>query len=147
LVFTPTPGATATCRVFNEGQNVVYVGQAGITPANGLPIQPNCKIELPNVVASLYCAAGYSTTATATTLTAAANAGATTLAVTSGVGIANGGWVAVGSGANLEVVQVTAGGGTATLTVTALTYDHKTAAAVTAVNSLSAQARITAGVV
>lgn len=66
-----------------------------------------------------------------TTLTAAALKNATTLAVTSGTGIANGDDLRVGTGETMELVRVTAGGGTASLTLAKpLKYDHANGEAV-----------------
>jgi hypothetical protein len=148
-VFTPTPGAPATVRLSNEGSGgTVYIGGAGVSPASGFPLLPgNVPVKLQNVNVNLYACSGYSTTAAATTLTAPANAGATSLAVTSGTGTVTGAYVLVGTGAGSELVQITAGGGTATLTVTPLLYDHKTAGAAQAAIALPAQLRSTAGVV
>jgi hypothetical protein len=58
--------------------------------------------------------------------------------------------VAVGSGGNVEVVQISNGAGTTTLGFTAATnfvYDHKSGATATVVTASVAQLHVTAGVV
>jgi hypothetical protein len=147
LIYNPAPSGTPIVFAMNIGSSVLYIGQAGVTSASGLPLYPNMQIDLPIAPVKMYAASGVVATATATTTTAAANSAATSLAVTSGTGIANGNLVLVGSGSNAEVVTVTAGGGTTTLTVTALNYDHRSGAAVTVVTSNASVISVTPGAV
>lgn len=131
LVYNPAPSGTPNVSLTNSGGSVVYVGQSGVTVANGFPLYPNQQIVIPFAPVKLYAVSGAVATATATTTTAAANSAATTLAITSGTGTVNGQQIQVGSGSNAEIVTIVSGGGTTTLTVTALNYDHRSGAAVT----------------
>jgi len=145
LVYSPSLAGTPHVTVNNLGRYPVYLGQAGVTAASGFPLYPNNMIDLPVCPVSLYAVGGYTKTATATTTTADAAAGATTLAITSGAGTANGGYVLVGVGAALEVVSITSGGGTTTLTTSALAYDHVAGEAVTVVTNIGGQINVLAG--
>lgn len=138
-VATINPSATNAGSVFNQGPNVVYVGQSGVTPANGVPVAPNTRLELVTMPQPLYACSGYGTTLINTTTTAVANAGTNSVAtLTAAAGFVTGAWVAIGSGANVEVVQITNGGGTTTLGFTAATnfvYDHKSGATLSVVTA------------
>ncbi len=147
LIYNPAPSGTPNSFIQNSGSSVIYIGQAGVTAANGVPLYPNQVIDLSFSPIKLYAASGVVATATATTTTAAANSGATSLAITSGTGTVNGQQIQVGSGSNAEVVTITAGGGTTTLTVTALNYDHRSGAAVTVMTATASSANVTPGTV
>ena len=134
LVYTPSPIGVPKVTLVNEGKSVVYIGQAGVTSASGLPLQPLQSVTLPFAPYSLYAVSGGALTATTANTNAAAVAGATTLSfAASFVGTVNGQQIQVGTGSAAEGAQIVSGGGTATLTVTALAYDHKIATVVTVV--------------
>ena len=134
LVYTPASQGVPHVTLINEGTATAYIGQAGVTLASGLPLAPRQQVSLPFCPVSLYAVSGATATATATTLSAAIASGVTTIPVTSGASFVNGNQIQIGTGSAAEVVTVTAGGGTNSLTTTPATqYDHKTASAVTVV--------------
>jgi hypothetical protein len=113
---------------------LIFVGQAAVTAASGLPLLPGQQVVLDFCPIPLHAVSGSVLTATATTTTAPVNAGATAVPVVAGAGIANGAQIQVGSGSAAEVLTVTAGGGGNALTVSpAASYDHRNGAAVTVV--------------
>lgn len=146
-IYVPPASGSPTAFLSNIGPAVVYLGGAGVTPNNGVPLPAGQSIDIARMTYALYAASSYNTTATATTTTAAAASAATSLAITSGTGTVNGQTVLVGTGSASEVVTITAGGGTTTLTVTALQYDHKSGAAVTVVTSNGSSVNVVAGTV
>jgi hypothetical protein len=145
LVYSPSPAGTSHLFLSNLGRFPVYVGQAGVTAANGLPVYPNQNLDLSTMPVNLYAASGYTKTATATTTTADVTAGTGTVAVTSGTGIANGALILIGSGGGQEVLTVISGGTTTTLTTSAPLYDHVSGEAVTVVTSVGGQINVVAG--
>lgn len=147
LIYNPALSGTPNVSITNYGGSLVYVGQAGVTVNNGLPLYPNQQVTLPYAPTKLYAVSGVVATATATTTTAAANSAATSLAITSGTGTVNGQQIQVGSGSNAEIVTITAGGGTTTLTVTALNYDHRSGAAVTVMTATASAVNVVPGTV
>jgi hypothetical protein len=130
---TPSPSGNSTLVITNVGPGVVYLGGATVTPLSGFVLPVGQQLDVTNIKSSVYAVSGSTATATATTTTAAAASGATSLAITSGTGIANGAYIQVGAGNSAEVTTVTSGGGTATLTVPALQFDHASGVAVTVV--------------
>lgn len=142
-----TFNAPATVQLFNAGSSPVFIGNNGVSVSNGLQLNPGAHFRVVNMYTSLYACSGYATTAASTTTSAAVNAGATSLPITLGTGTVNGQYVVVGSGNNQEVVQIVSGGGTTTLTVTALNYDHKSGASVQAASAVGAQLNVIPGVV
>lgn len=146
-IYTPAPSGSPTAFVNNSGPGLIYLGGAGVTPNNGVPLPPNQSVNIARMAYALYAVSGNSATAVATTTTAANAAGDTSLAITSGTGTVNGQTVRVGAGTAAEVVTIVSGGGTTTLTVTALQYDHASGAAVTVVTSLGSSATVVAGTV
>lgn len=148
-VFTPTPNAPATIRLFNEGRNTVFVGQANVSPSNGFPLPPNGKIDVANVTQTVYgCSICQGAAAGATTLTAApTTAGTTSFTVSSAAGFANGATLLVGAGSSADVVAVTGLAGAVVTSGTPLLYDHALSSPVTVATLSIGQLRVTAGVV
>ena len=153
-VFTPTPGVAATCRFYNPGGNVVYIGGANVSPVNGLPILPgNRPLELQNANTTLYacCGVGYANPGNGTLL-ARTDAGSTLFTVTTAAPTA-GTYVRVGSGTGVEylyISTVVAVGGTpyTVTTSTASLYDHAVATTVaTLTNIYGGSVTASAGVV
>src|SRR5580698_5979087 len=107
-VFTPTPNAPSSVRFYNEGSNVVYVGQSGVTPFNGLPILPgNRPVEFQNVLATLYACSNASAGTVSATVSAALTAGTNSFTVASTTGFGIGTSLIVGnSGKGQEVATV-----------------------------------------
>lgn len=132
-VMTPSPSGMSTLVINNSGPSVVYLGGATVTQVNGFLLPVGQQLDVTRIPSAVYAVSGSAATATATTTTAAAASGATSLAITSGTGIANGAYIQVGAGNAAEITTVTSGGGTTTLTVPALAYDHASGAAVTVV--------------
>jgi hypothetical protein len=151
-VFTPTPGVQASCRFWNPGSGIVYVGGANVSPANGLPIIPgNRPVDLQNVNVNLYACAGVGAVATTGALSAANAAGATSWTVTTAAPTV-GTYIRVGNGTGVEYLYVTAVSGAATpwtaTTSTASLYDHASGSSVaTVVNSFPGPLSVQAGVV
>jgi hypothetical protein len=140
-VYVPPPSGTPHVILFNEGTSTVYVGQAGVTPANGILVPAQTEVKLPAAAVALYAVSGANPTSTSATTTAPANSAATSLPVTSGSGLVNGSQIQVGSGSAAENVTVVSGGGTTTLTITALNYDHKSGATVTLLSAVGSCVR------
>jgi hypothetical protein len=132
LIYTPAASGTPHVTIVNEGTSIVYIGQAGVTSANGMPLQPSQEVSLPFAPVSLYAASGVASAGTTINTNAVFNSGATSLTFAGNFYSAavNGGQAQIGSGSNAEVVTISAGGGTGTLTVSALKYDHRTASPV-----------------
>lgn len=151
-VFTPTPSVPSSCRFYNSGSGVVYIGGANVSPVNGLPILPgNRPVELQNVNVNLYACSGVNGVAATGTLSGAPAAGTTSLTVATVAPTANT-YIRVGSSTGVEYLFVTAVSGAATpwtaTTSTATLYDHASGTSVaTVVNTSSGPLSVTAGVV
>lgn len=129
LVYSPAVSGTPVAFIYNEGTVPVWLGQNGLTITNGVLLQPGDHHKAVNATQSFYACTNWSATTAATQPTSAAvNAGGTTLTSTIAQGaIAAGSALLIGtSGSGGEVVTLVSGGGTTTLTVTALQYDHRT---------------------
>jgi hypothetical protein len=147
-VFTPTPGVTATARFFNEGSQVAYIGQSYVTSVNGLPVLPNCRVELPNVNVPLYAASGVNPSAlNSTTLSGAQTAGASSFTVASGTGFAVGGTIQFDAGAQTEYLILLSGSSTIWTAASTFLYNHATGVAAKNVTVNTAQLRVGAGAV
>src|SRR5215469_15733964 len=127
LVFTPTPNVQASVRLYNPGPSTVYVGVAGVTPANGLPILPgNRPIELQNINVNLYACSGVSSIGAPGTVSSATSAGVTALTVAT-VAPTVGTYLRYGNGNSVEYLSVTAVAGASTpwtATTSATQLDH-----------------------
>jgi hypothetical protein len=151
-VFTPTPGAAASCRFANLGSGVVYVGGANVSPVNGFPIYPgNRPVTLPNVGVNLYACSGVGiVNAGNATLSAVTPAGTTSLTVATAAPTA-GTYIRVGNGTGVEYLSVVSFTGSGTpwtaTTSTATVYDHVTGATVATVAAVPGLLSVTAGVV
>jgi len=132
LVYSPASSGVPHVTLINEGASIVYLGQAGVTQANGMPLQPRQEVSLPFAPVALYAVSGVAANGTTINTNAAFNSGATSLTFAGAFYSAamNGQQAQIGSGSNAEVVTITAGAGTGTLTVSALAYDHRTASPV-----------------
>lgn len=152
LVFTPTPNVPASCRFYNSGSSVAYIGGPNVSPVNGLPILPgNRPVELQNVNVNLYACSGVNSVANTGTLSAATGAGTTSLTVATAAPTV-GTYLRVGNGTGVEYLFVTAVSGAATpwtaTTSTATLYDHASGATVATVTSAApGPLSVTAGVV
>jgi hypothetical protein len=146
-IYTPAPSGSPTAFISNLGTAVVYLGGAGVTPNNGVPLPPGQSLDIARMTFSLYAASGVTATATATTLNGAVAAGSTALTLTSGTGTVNGQTIQVGAGTSAEVVTITAGGGTTSITTTATQYDHASGVAVTVVTGNGSTVNVVAGTV
>ena len=138
-LFTPSTSATNNVRLWNNGQNTVYVGQADVTVNTGLPILPGSKpVELTNVTSSLYAISTVSLGTLIGTVSTAGTAGATVLnfttQATNYLTVSN--YVVVGNKTitgNQEALSVNAAAGTASTLVTVSTttaFYHPTTDAV-----------------
>lgn len=145
VIYTPSGSGHPHAVITNTGTATLYVGQKGVTAANGLPLAPNQQIPLVIASFTLYAVSGYTPTATTTTTTAAVVAGTGTVAVTAGTGLVNTGYVLIASAAAAEVVQIISGGTTTTLTTTAPSYDHASGVSVTLVTPQATSAGVNRG--
>jgi hypothetical protein len=132
-VYNPAPAGVPTMFLNNNGPATVYLGGANVTAGSGFPLPPGQSLDVSRATASVYAVSGFAASSTATTTTAAISGGATSVPVTAGTGLANGSYIEVGATTTAEVVKITSGGGTTTLTTTALSYDHASGVAVTLV--------------
>lgn len=152
LVFTPTPSVPASCRFYNPGPGVAYIGGANVSPVNGLPILPgNRPLELQNVNVNLYACGGVNSVASTGTLSAANAAGSTSWTVATAAPTV-GTYIRVGNLPGVEYLFVTAVTGASTpwtaTTSTGSLYDHASGATVATVTSLAVgPLSVTAGVV
>jgi hypothetical protein len=104
-VFTPTPSVTGpSVRFVNTGNAPVYIGQAGVTQWNGLPVYPgNRPFELQNCPNTVFACAGIgSLTVQGTVGATAYTSGTTAITLTAAVpaGLAAGTYIAIGNTAN-----------------------------------------------
>jgi hypothetical protein len=155
-LFTPVGSIQNNVRIYNEGQNPVYVGQADVTALTGLPVMPGSRpLELTNVTTSLYAVSAVSKGAVMGTVNTAATAGTNVIIITGGtfittnqastnqtVILAN-----LTNTQNTEVVQLSAFGTTpATFTVTTnFAYAHGLADAMYVANATYGQVKVDAG--
>jgi hypothetical protein len=154
-LFTPSTNATNNVRLWNNGRNTVYVGQADVTVNTGLPIPPGQKpVELTNVLQSLYAISTYSIGTLLGTVQTAATAGSTSLTFSSTVPVSTlgvGGIFMIGSTSatsNQEALSVAATTATTVLTTsTATAFAHDTTNVVYGVNATYGQLTVQSGVV
>lgn len=153
--FTPLTGVGApvqTCMLVNNGVNPAYFGGSALTVSNGTPILPGQVVRLEKCTAPVYLCSGFATTATNAVTSTAYAAGTTTLvmastALTTGMtGGTSTATVQVGTASSSEVVSATLTYQSATVTTTALNYDHKSGATCTLVTSAIVQVGVTPGV-
>jgi hypothetical protein len=149
-VFTPTPGAPASVRVYNAGSSVAYVGGANVSPVSGFAILPgNRPVALQNINVNLYACSGVSAVvATTGVLNAAVAAGTSAFTLSAG-SVAAGNYVRVGNGTGVEYVQANTASvsGTTVSTTTPLLYDHAASATVATVTAAAVPISVQAGVV
>lgn len=148
-VFTPTPGAPATVRLYNEGfSNPVFVGSSAVTAFNGMQLPVGSRpIQLENVTQTLYAVAAVTPGTGTNTVSTAAAAGVSAFTVSAVAGISIGGTVVVGIGNNREAFTVLGTTATSVTVSTASLYAHPTGDTVTTATLLPGQLRVTAGVV
>ena len=148
-IFTPTPNAPSTVRLWNAGNSIAYVGQNPVTAFNGFPIPPQCKpVELQNVSTTLYAVAAVTPGAgTNTVNTSSAVAGVTSFTVSGTVGLAVGGTVVIGIGNNREAFVVSGLQATSVTVSTASLYAHPTGDTVTTATLSPTALTIVAGAI
>ena len=151
-VFTPNPSAATNVRLYNEGSQVIYVGQSAVTPSTGMPLLPNSKpIELYGVTQTLYACSGVVAGTAAATVAATGyqTAGSTGFTVASG-GMPNipvGTTFLIGSGTGREALVVaTSVSTTAITTTTPSLFEHGGGDVIFSCTTNIAQLRVTAGV-
>jgi len=149
-VYTPASVGRPHVVVFNAGPSTVYVGGVGVTSTSGLAVPPNTEISFSNGVNAIYAAAGGVTVSgTATTnLTAATTGGSSSnLSVGTTANFAVGNLVQIGTGNTAEIGTISAFANSTTFTLaSAVVYDHRAGAAVSAVTGASpGTVRTTAG--
>jgi len=154
-LFTPSTFATNNVRLYNNGRNTVYVGQADVTVNTGLPIMPSSKpVLLTNVLQSLYAISTYSVGTLLGTVGTSTTAGSTTLSFSSTVPTASlpvGTQFMIGSTintSNQEAVNVaTSVSTTAITTTTGMAFAHDTTNVVYAVTPTYGQLTVQGGVI
>ena len=153
-LFTPSSSAANSVRLWNNGRNTVYVGQADVTVNTGLPITPGGKpVEMSNVTQSLYAISTYSVGTLLGTVQTAATAGSTSLTFSSTVPSANlpvGTQFMIGSTtstSNQEVLNVASSTSTSVLTTsTPAAFAHDATNVVYAVTPTFGQLSVQGGV-
>ena len=153
-LFTPTTSAANNVRLYNNGRNTVYVGQADVTVNTGLPLMPGSKpVELSNVTQSLYAISTYYVGTLLGTVQTASTAGATTMTFSSTVPSANlpvGTQFMIGSTintSNQEVLNVAGSTSTTVLTTSSgAAFAHDTTNVVYAVTPTYGQLTVQGGV-
>jgi hypothetical protein len=153
-VFSPTTGLANTLRLYNEGRNTVYVGQADVTVSTGLPLAPGCKpLLLTNIQSPIYAVSAVTTGAVAGTIAVTQTAGTTSFtfpsaAVTAlpvGTAFVLG---STSSTSNQEVLVVATSASTTTITTTlASVFPHVSGDQAFLATPTYGQIRATAGVV
>src|SRR5208282_3795180 len=153
-LFTPVSSIANNVRLYNEGQNTVYVGQADVTTLTGLPISPGSKpVLLTNVTSSLYAISSVTQGALLGTVTTASTAGQTTAIFYTGAValLPPGTQFMIGSTfgtSNQEVVNVSTSVGTSTVsTSTAMKFYHSTTDNVWAVTPTYGQLSVNGGII
>jgi hypothetical protein len=146
-VYVPAPSGTPHAVIFNNtGGRVLYLGGASVTPVTGLPLYPNCKLNLPYAYTTIYAVGGFGTTGSATTFSANAAAGTATVPVTATGGYSAGNVIQLGTGTNAEALTVLSTTGT-TVTFTASTsFTHLSGDAIALLSApLGGALTVTAG--
>ena len=168
-LFTPTSGVPNTVRIYNEGQNTIYIGGLAVTQNTGIPLPPGSRpLEFNNPPAPLYGVSAYlignsaftgptspvagtlSSIASAYTAGASAYTISTAIGISSGLGQAGMTW-RIGSTfptqvGNQEVfVTATSAATTAVTTTNAALFPHQQGEVVYAVTPTYGQVRVTAG--
>jgi hypothetical protein len=155
-LFTPNTSATANLRLYNEGRNPVYIGQAGMGINGGFPVMPGARpVELTNCITSMYAMSAVSQGAVLGTVGAAVAPGVTviTSATTAITGsLSTGGTIMIANTvntANAEVVAIASFTTTSTsLTLSTTTqFPHATSDVFYACTPTYGQLRVTAGMV
>jgi hypothetical protein len=153
-VFTPTPNAPATIRIYNEGRYPVYLGASGMSQPDALAIPPGSKpFTLQNVTQTIYAISGVLPGAQAATAAASAlTAGTTAITLTAVVpaSLAAGTTIIVGntagSGWEAQVVNSTTASSQITF-ANPLVDDHFTSSPIYLATMQPGQVRVQAGVV
>jgi hypothetical protein len=166
VIFVPTPGQSATARIYNEGRTLVYIGGAEVGQGNGLPLPPGSKpIEIINPVSNIYAVSYGALGAIAGTVGASSavtniiSPGNATSTVTTAAAYPStwtpGTIIGIGNtvnSSNLEFVTVATSVSTTALTTTVL-YPHNggqgslAAEGLYPVTATYGQVRVTSGVV
>lgn len=152
-IFTPTPNAPSTVRLYNEGRYPVYVGGAGMDQVACIAIPPGSRpVELQNVTQTLYATSGAQVGAVGGTTSTAVTAGTTviTLAAAPPASFAAGSTIIIGSTANTgwEVQLVNSTTASSQLTfANPVVNDHISSSPVYAATAQLAQLRVSAGVI
>lgn len=137
-IYTPAAGPGVPHAVIqNTGPGTVFLGQAGVTVSNGLPLRAREEINFPYAYDTIYAVSGGATlsgTVTTTTTAAVTHGASTAVPVTATTGFAIGQTVQLGAGTAAETLVVKALSTAPSLIVTVKpAYDHVSGAAVTLV--------------
>jgi hypothetical protein len=154
-IFTPNNSASTNLRLYNEGRNVVYIGQTGMGINGGFPIMPGARpVEVSGCITTMYAMSAVSPGAIIGTVGSAVGPGGTvitsaTTAITAS--LATGGTIYIANTvntANAEVLALSSFGTTASLTVAStLQFPHTTSDVIYACAATYGQLRVTPGVI
>jgi hypothetical protein len=151
LVFTPTPGATATVSVYNYGSHNAYIGKSGVNQADGMPVPPgNAPVRLQNFNQNLYAVCDVSVGTLAGSISTAYTAGSTAVVFAASVATSAGATLIIGNTANTGWEAITVGTVSAsgtTISTTPLVSDHIASQPVYLATALGANLLVQAGVV
>lgn len=135
--------------IHNTGPATVFLGQAGVTEAAGFPLPSKAEVNLPFAVTPIYAVCGglvLSGSVLSNVSTAVTGGVSTTIVVVSGTGFAQGQFIQVGSGSNLETLTLASAVGTTLTPTTKPLYDHAVGEPVTLITGASpGTLRVTAG--
>lgn len=137
-IYSPSLGSGKPHAVIhNAGPGTVYLGQAGVTAQNGLPLRAKEELTFPFAYDTIYaCSGGLTLSGTVTTTTTAAvtHGASTVVAVTAITGFAAGQTVQLGGGTGAETLVVSATSTAPSLKFTTKpAYDHISGVAVSQV--------------
>jgi hypothetical protein len=152
-VFTPTTGQTSSVSIWNNGTNIAYIGNAGVTQSHGFPLSPgNRPLRLQNITGSVYACGNVTVGAINGTVSGALTAGSTVIVTAVSMPtaqVAAGSVLIVGNQVNSgweAVVVSTVSASSTTIGTTALAQDHVTASVIYAGTALPTSVVVQAGV-
>lgn len=130
VVMYPPSGGSPHAYLFNQGPNPVYLGAgSGLSPATGMPLQPNSRMDLSSTPGTIYGIAGGNQQTPYGTITAnTAFAGTALTGVTGGTAFTAGMTVVIEPGTPRQEVTSVASSNAGTVNVApAFTFVHGSA--------------------
>lgn len=141
-IYTPAAGpGKPHVVIHNAGPGTVFIGQAGVTAQNGLPLRAKSEVDFPTAYDTIYAVAGGLTLSgtVTTTASAAITHGATTVVTVAAItGFVAGQTAQVGTGSAAETLVISATSTAPSLKFTTKPlYDHPSGVAIAAVTGAS----------